>query len=101
MKIFVRYLVLPWLILYMIVILLAFLSVPFIIVWFLALTASAEPTKWLALTSLVPLAGGCLLAYSWKIVNQFYMKVASEIVAESINILSSPEMLENSQDYHE
>ena len=72
-----RYFALPWLILYAFVIVMAFLSVPFIIIWFVVLTASSEAGKWFSLLCLVPFCGGCLLAYCWRNVNKFYIEIAN------------------------
>ena len=76
----------------MFVIVMAFLSVPFIIIWFMVLTASSEIGKVFALLCLLPFFGGCLLTYFWRKVNLFYMCIA---VKETNTVTGVHDLIEN------
>ena len=61
----------------MAVVLLSYMSIPLIIVWFLALNVTTQAMGIYAVMSLIPLFGGSLILYLWTVVNSFYVELAT------------------------
>ena len=69
-----RWLILPWLFVYILVIFGIFCSAPMIIIWFVWL----QPEPVWALLSLLSIALGAILVYFWHVVNSFFIDICNK-----------------------
>ncbi len=86
-----RCLMLPWLVVYMGMIICSLLAVPLVAVWFLFV----EPTPVFALLCIVPLVLALALIYMWVVVNGFFVTIATTNGANQAQPMNNPDTNNN------